>query len=168
MRVVPMSWGYRRSLFSSHPLPHPAQALLLGGGRNRDELPVTHRGVSAMEKSFFSPLPFNETVFPSSFLAFHSPCPRNRVFPFLLSDIKSAASTPLLAKEEQKSGKIVSSRYYVQAGFPAAITGCCSARDSQSPTPKSEETSHLTPLGSLTGRAEACPGCRIRARWGTS
>ena len=87
MRSVPTSSGYHRSLHSSHPRPHPARALLPGTGwrgprRAPASAPAAHRGVSAVEKSFFSS-PFNKVFFsflisclsPPLFLQSHAPLP---------------------------------------------------------------------------------------------
>ena len=154
---------YLHHLGITAPSTHLTLALILPepccrgrGGGDRDELlhqPLQPIGVFLLWKRAFFPLLLTRFFFLSSFLAFHLPCSCNLTLLFLLSNTKPAASTPPLAKEEQKLGKTASSRYYFEAGFPAVVTGRCSARDLQSPTLKSEESSRSTPLGSATGRA---------------
>lgn len=138
VQIGPISSGYHRSLLSSHPLPHPAARGTVTSSRIS---PCNTSGCFCHGKEFFLACPFNEMVFPSSFLAFHPALPSQSHAPFPPQWHQTCGINPAAGQRGTEiGGEMVSSRYYFKAGFPAAMTGCCSAQHSQSPTLKSEET----------------------------
>lgn len=71
MQTVPISSGYHRSLSSSH--PHPSSRPSPAAGGTAMSSCINPRGVSAMEKSFFSPLRLTRGFFLPHCLPFTSP-----------------------------------------------------------------------------------------------
>lgn len=148
---------YHRDITAPSPhltlIPHPSRSLLPGGrGGDHDELLHQPQGCFCHGKELFLSSPLNERVFPSSLLAFHPPHPLAITHSLSSSMVSELQHQPRCwPKRNRNQAKSFSSRYYFKAGFPAVITGCCSARDSQSPTLKSEQSSRLTSLGSATG-----------------
>lgn len=119
-----------------------------------------------MEKSFFLSSPFNKMVFPSSFLAFHPPCPRNHTLPFLLDGIKPAAPNPTAGQRGTEiwendfftisfQGRVSCHDYGMLLGTGLAV-----------PYPEIRGELRMDASRVATGRAEPSPGVQDQGKAG--